>query len=168
MATIDEATPSPHDVAGRTLGRHLLAAYGAYGVACGIPGTAFVVYLFVVEGTVVDEWNVLTALAIGFLVAAGVAFLLHVLVARRLRLGWVHALTVIPLALVSTWLTASWPWGWASLIAASVAPATIGLLTAPALHGRNRWIAAGGSALLLAVTVAVPAVMVYRTFTGEL
>jgi putative effector of murein hydrolase len=82
-----------------------------------------------------EGWGLLIALWIGFLVALGLAFVLHGFLALRLRLGWIHALVVVPLGVAPMLLTLTgqWPdanqWAW-TIVTALAAPAVVALLTA--------------------------------------
>lgn len=161
MVTTDEETHDSPGVGNRTLGRHLLTAYRAFGIAVGIPGLAYAALLGVLA--VVDEndsgegWGILIAAVIGLFIALALAFVLHIVVALRLRLGWVHALAVIPLAIAGVLLAGSewWPgtdWPVWTIATALAAPAVVGLLTARGLARRTRWLATGTAVLLLGLT----------------
>ncbi|MBE1878254.1 hypothetical protein [Myceligenerans pegani] len=157
------------DATSRPLGRHLLTAYRAFGIAVAVPALAYAALygalLVADEFESGEGWGLLIAQVIGAFVALVAAFVLHVVVARRLRLGWVHALAVVPLALAGVLFAGTewWPgtdlpvW---TVVTALAAPAVVGLLTAPGLVRRARWLAAGAAVLLLGLTtVADQAVM---------
>lgn len=143
---MDEETPRPPDVVTMTVGRRLLTAYLAFGIAVGIPGLAYgvlYVVLLALDDNAGEGWGLLAAQALGFLVAVIAAFVLHVVVARRLRLGWVQGLAVIPLAITGVvfagfgwWPGTDQPF-W-TILTALAAPAVIGLLTVPGLARRAR------------------------------
>lgn len=161
MVTSDEQAQDPPSALTRTLGRHLLDAYRAFGISVGIPGLVYWAFLgaltLIDDSSSGDGWGILMAWVLGLLVAVVLAFVLHVVVARRLRLGWVHALTVIPLAIAGVWFAGAGTRPGSDLpvpmiVTALAAPAVVGLLTAPGLARRSRWLAAGAAVLLLGLT----------------
>jgi hypothetical protein len=161
MVTRDVKAQDPPGAGTRTLGRHLLNAYRAFGISVAIPGLvygALLGVLAVIDNSSSGEgWGFLIAWGLGLLVALALSLVLHIVAARRLRLGWVHALTVIPLAIAGVWLAGAGAWPGSDqavpmIVTALAAPAIVGLLTAPGLARRSRWLAAGAAVLLLGLT----------------
>ena len=161
MVTSDAKAEDPPGAETRTLGRHLLEAYRTFGISVGIPGLAFGAFagvLAVMEDLDSGEgWGFLVAWALGLLVALTLTFVLHIAIARRRRLGWVHALAVIPLAIAGVWFAGAGALPGSDraipmIVTALAAPAVVGLLTAPGLARRSRWLAAGAAVLLLGLT----------------
>ncbi|GAA4697490.1 hypothetical protein APR04_004475 [Promicromonospora umidemergens] len=161
MVTSDVKAQDPAGGGTRTLGRHLLDAYRAFGISVGIPGLVYGAFLGVLA--VIDDsgsgegWGILVAWFLGLLVALALSFVLHIVIARRLRLGWVHALTVVPLAIAGVWFAGAGAWPGSdravpTIVTALAAPAIVGLLTAPGLARRSRWLATGAAVLLLGLT----------------
>jgi hypothetical protein len=161
MVTSDVQAQDPPGAGTRTLGRHLLEAYRTFGISVGIPGLVCGAFLWVL--TVLDDsasgegWGFLVAWVLGILVAVALSFVLHIVIARRRGLGWVHALAVIPLAIAGVWFAGAGSLPGSDLtvptiVTALAAPAVVGLLTAPGLARRSRWLAAGAAVLLLGLT----------------
>lgn len=161
MVTSDVQAQEPLGAETKTLGRHLLDAYRTFGISVGIPGLACGAFLGVLivsyDSGSGDGWGYLIAWGLGILVAVALSFVLHIVIARRLRLGWVQALAVIPLAIAGVWFAGAWAWPGSDMalpmiVTALAAPAVVGLLTAPGLARRSRWLAAGAAVLLLGLT----------------
>jgi hypothetical protein len=161
MVTSDVQAQDPPGAGTRTLGRHLLEAYRTFGISVGIPGLVCGALLWVLtvlgDSDSGEGWGFLVAWALGILVAVALSFVLHIVIARRRRLGWVHALAVIPLAIAGVWFAGAGSLPGSDLavptiVTALAAPAVVGLLTAPGLARRSRWLAAGAAVLLLGLT----------------